>query len=129
MIWKLLGIAAAGIAAVALLRKEHPEYAVIAEAAAAAVLFLTVSGALEEVTRFFGESLGAAETGLSVSDILLKSLGVALISQFAADAARDNAQQALAQKIEFAGKTLILALALPVLKAVLQMIASFAEGL
>ena len=129
MIWKLCGTAAVGIAVYALLKQFKPEYAVISEAATAAVLFLLVSGELEEVTRFFTDALGAAQIGASVSGSLLKVLGVSLITQFAADAARDNAQQALAQKIEFAGKTLILALALPVLKAVLQTIAEFAENL
>ena len=129
MIWKLCGTAGVGIAAYALLRRYNPEYAVLAETAAAAVLFFLVSWQLEQVTAFFTESLGEAQLGPAVPGVLLKVLGVALISQFAADAARDNAQQALAQKIEFAAKVLTLALALPVLKAVLQMISEFAENL
>ena len=129
MIWKLGAVAAVSIAAYALLKRCQPEYAVLSEVAAGALLFLLISGELEEIMSFFTEALAAAGIELSVSGILTKALGVALITQFAADAARDNAQQALAQKIEFAGKVLILALALPVLRAVLQMITEFAENL
>ena len=129
MIWKIAGVAAVGVLGYALLKACKPEYAVVSEAAAAAALFWIVSGELENLTSFFADALGAAGAEISFAGILLKVLGVALITQFAADAARDNAQQALAQGIEFAGKVLILSFALPVLKAVLQMISEFAGNL
>ncbi len=129
MIFKLLGVAAVGVVAYGLLKAYKPEYAVLSEVGCAAALFFLISGELESVTAFFTDTLSASGIDLSFSDILLKTLGVALVTQFAADAARDNAQQALAQKIEFAGKVLILALALPVLKAILQMISEFSRNL
>ena len=129
MIFKLLGISAVGIVAYGLLKAYKPEYAVLSEVGCAAALFFLISGELENVTSFFTQTMAASGVELSFSGILLKVLGVALVTQFAADAARDNAQQALAQKIEFAGKVLILALALPVLKAILQMISEFSNNL
>ena len=129
MIIKLCGIAAVGVVAYALLRQYKPELAVLSEIACAAALFFCVSGELTQITVFFEEALGASGADISFASVLLKVLGAALVTQFAADAARDNAQQALAQKIEFAGKVLILALALPVLQAVLQMISEFSKGL
>ena len=129
MIFKLLGVAAVGVVAYGLLKAYKPEYAVLSEVGCAAALFFLISGELESVTAFFTDTLSASGIDLSFSGILLKTLGVALVTQFAADAARDNAQQALAQKIEFAGKVLILALALPVLKAILQMISEFSRNL
>ena len=129
MIWKLAGTAAVGVLSYALLKTYKPEYAVLSEAACAAAILFLISGELETVTAFFTETLAASGVELSFSGILMKVLGVALVTQFAADAARDNAQQALAQKIEFAGKVLMLALSLPVLKAVLQLIKEFSENL
>ena len=129
MIFKLLGVAAVGVVAYGLLKAYKPEYAVLSEVGCAAALFFLISGELAQVTAFFSGTRSASGIDLSFSDILLKTLGVALVTQFAADAARDNAQQALAQKIEFAGKALILALALPVLKAILQMISEFSRNL
>ena len=129
MIWKVAGTAAVGILGCALIRSYKPEYVLLAEAASAVALLWVISGELQTVLSFFSAALGQTGEALSFAGILMKVLGVALITQFSADAARDNAQQALAHGIEFAGKTLILALALPVLKAVLQMISEFAENL
>lgn len=129
MIWKLLGTAAIGILSYGLLKTYKPEYAAISEAATAAALLFLVSGELKNVTAFFAESLGSSGMDLSFSGVLLRVLGIALITQFSADTARDNGQQGLAQAVEFAGKALIVALALPVLKAVLQMIKEFSENL
>lgn len=129
MIFKLLGIAAAEIVIYALLRRIRPEFAVLSEIAAAALVFFTVAGELGSVKAFFEETVNASGAGSGYAGILLKILGTALITQFAADAARDSGQSALAEKIEFAGKLLMLSLALPVLKAVLQLITSLSNGL
>ena len=112
-----------------LLKTYKPEYAALSQAATAAALLFLISGELKNVTAFFAESLGNSGMDLSFSGVLFRVLGVALITQFSADTARDNGQQGLAQAVEFTGKVLIVALALPVLKAVLQMIAEFSENL
>ena len=125
MILKLCGVAALELAVYALLRQYKPEYAVLSEIACAAVMFFLVAGQLEEIRGFFTAAMETAGVDISYAAVLLKTLGTALVTQFAADAARDNGQQALAEKIEFAGKTLILLFALPVLKAVLQLITAF----
>ena len=125
MILKIFGIAVVELAIYALLRRTHPEFAALSEIAAAILVILTAADALDGIKRFFEEAVSASGTETAYAEILLKVLGTALVTQFAADAARDNGQSALADKIEFAGKLLMLSLALPVLKSVLQMITDF----
>ena len=128
MIFKLLGVAIAGAVAYALLKAYRPEYAVVSEFACAAVILYLIAGELSEVRGFFLSAMEASGVGADWAGGLFKTLGTALITQFASNAARDNGQSALAEKIEFAGKVLILALALPVLKAVLQLISALTEN-
>ena len=61
------------------------------------------------------------QTGLSsdYSVILLKSLGICFLAQFASDACRDVGESSLASKIELAGRTAVVVLALPLFQAVL----------
>ena len=125
MILKLCGVVILELVVYALLRQYKPEYAVLSEVACAVIVFFMIAGQLEEIRGFFTAAMENAGVDVSYAGILLKVLGTALIAQFAADAARDNGQQALAEKIEFAGKVLILLFALPVLKAVLQLISAF----
>ena len=68
-------------------------------------------------------------TGFSLySTVILKSLGIGILAQTTADVCRDNGEAALASKVEFAAKIIILLLALPILKALLELIADFLAG-
>lgn len=53
---------------------------------------------------------------------ILKIIGIAYIAEFGAQIAKDAGQGAIASKIELAGKIFILVLAIPIIKAVIEMI-------
>ncbi|MBR4035952.1 MAG: stage III sporulation AC/AD family protein [Oscillospiraceae bacterium] len=55
-------------------------------------------------------------------EIIFKSMGISLITQFVADIAIDNGNKALANQMIFAGKAAIIALALPLFTQVLEII-------
>ncbi len=129
MIFRLLGLAAAEIVLYSLLKQYKPEYAVLSEAACAAAALLLIASELSDVRAFFVRALESAGIRAEYASVLLKTLGAALVTQFAANAARDNGQSALAEKIEFAGKVIMLSLALPVLKAVLQLVTEITENI
>ncbi|MBQ7638644.1 MAG: hypothetical protein IJS90_07070 [Clostridia bacterium] len=127
MIVRLAGIVFAEIIIYSLLKAYKPEFAVLSELVCAAAVILAIRPEIGEIASFFENASVSAGIDDAYSGVLIKSLGTALIAQLAADSARDNGQSALAEKIELAGKILILALSLPVLKAVLQMITEFSK--
>ena len=53
--------------------------------------------------------------------VILKVLGISFIVQTCADICRDFGETSIASKIEFAGKAVILAVVLPVLRSVINM--------
>lgn len=55
-------------------------------------------------------------------NIVFKILGIAYLASFCSEICKDAGQGNLASKVEFAGKILILVLAIPILMAVLQAI-------
>ena len=128
MIVKLVGLAAAEIVVYALLRRVKPEYAVVSEIACVAAAMLMLAGETDDLFLFFSQALEGAGIGTEYGALLMKVLGTALLTQTAASAARDNGQSALAEGVEFAGKVLIAALSLPVLKAVLQLVLSLSQN-
>jgi stage III sporulation protein AD len=60
--------------------------------------------------------------------ILLKVLGIAYLTTIGAALIQDMGEQALAGKVEMAGKLLILVLAVPVLTAILQLLLRLLPG-
>ncbi len=124
---EICGIAVIGLTAIMVLRTIRPEYAMLAGILtglillAAAVLELSsVIGYIQDMTDSTGFSL--------YSSVILKSLGIGILAQTTADICRDSGETAIASKVEFAAKIIILLLAIPILKTLLELIADFLAG-
>lgn len=128
MILRLGAVALCGVTAYALLRQWKPELAPLTELAAGAVILLTAAGELRGVREALDGLFAAANTDASFAETLFRVVGAALVTGFAADTARDGGMTALAGKIEFAGRVLMLGLALPVFRAAAQMLAGMIDG-
>lgn len=108
-------VGAALIAAVfaALLRRSNGEYAMVLRIAAGVLIILEVLQAMVPALQQISTLLQTAGVGGEYSGILLRTLGVTFLTQFAADACKDAGEGALASKVELAGRVSILVLALP----------------
>jgi stage III sporulation protein AD len=122
-------IGAALIAAVftALLRRESSEYAMVLRIAAGILIALEILQAVLPALRQISSLLSAAGVGGEYSGILLRTLGVVFLTQFAADACRDAEERALANKVELAGRVSILVLALPLFARVASIAAALVK--
>ena len=126
---KVTGIVVCEILVYTLLKQYKPEYAVLSEAACGAVLLFAVSDELETVLALFDGLLLEAGIAKEYLAILLKALGTALAVQFTADACRDAGNSAAASKVEFAGKVIMAASAVPLIEGVVGLITEFAGKL
>lgn len=125
---KISGTAVCGVIAYVLLKTYRPEYAPVCEIVTAVLIFLFTADELIEVKAFFLQMFANAGIASEYISVLVKSLGTALITQFAADTAKDAGENALASKIEFAGRVVILYCSLPLLKAVAQLVTELTEN-
>ena len=113
---RIIGVALCGVAACVVLRGfGRKDMALVCEIACG-VLILSLSldalsGVLDGLAQL--QQRGQLDDGLM--QLLLKVTGVALLAELAAQLCRDAGSGALAQKIELAGKVVILCASLPVL--------------
>ena len=125
-------IAAVGIIAGVLaltVKKSKPELAMQLSIAAGILIFLMALEYLKEAVDFvkeFSNTLNGMYEGIQ---LVLKVVGIAYISEFAAQSLCDAGEGAIAKKVELAGKLLIVVLTLPLLKQFAELIFSLAEGL
>ena len=114
------GVAAVGLTALLILRAYKPEWAPFLRMAVTVVaLGLTVGLAatvLEYVTELAGATGVMAEEGWV---ILLKSLGVAFLTETAASLCRDSGEGGLATWVETAGRLELLLLSFPLIRTVM----------
>ncbi|MEW6424229.1 MAG: stage III sporulation protein AD [Bacillota bacterium] len=113
-----IGIVAAVLAVT--IRQNKPEIAATVSIAAGIIIFLLVLGKIGAVVDVLKELANRADLNAIYLVTILKITAIAYIAEFGAQICRDAGEGALAVKIEFAAKVLVLILAVPILAAVLQ---------
>ncbi|WP_186578092.1 stage III sporulation protein AD [Aquibacillus kalidii] len=124
----MLQIVSLGIVAsllVVVVKEQKPSFAFFLILLTGITIFVIV---IEYITEIIGliEYLGvkANVNGMYIETIL-QIIGIAYIAEFGAHMVRDAGLSSVAAKIELAGKVLILVLAVPILKAVIETIIGF----
>lgn len=124
---QLVGIAIISAALFVVIKKYSPEYAVFAEVAAVILVLFLVYPYIKDIIDFYYEYVDSGGVDRSYLKVVLKTIGIAVLTQFSSDVCKDAGQSALAGKIEFAGKLLIAVLALPMAKTLIEVALSVTE--
>ena len=98
------------------------EFALILTIACAIILFISVAEDFFNVfERIYSLSSGIGNVNSYIS-LMMKILGISLISQFVVDLCRDAGENALASQTEIASKVIILIMTLPLFESVINII-------
>ncbi|TEB06653.1 Stage III sporulation protein AC/AD protein family protein [Pelotomaculum schinkii] len=119
----VLQIVALGLTATVLIvvvKSQRPDLAVLLSVAAGAIIFLLVLGKIGSIIEVVKELSERAGISMVYLGTILKIVGIAYIAEFGSQICRDAGEGAVASKIEFAAKVLIMVLAVPIVVAVLQ---------
>ena len=114
----IAGIAVCAAVIAAMLRRYHQEYAVMLSIAAGVVILLEIFAGIAPAMKQIHTLFSASGLPTDYILILLKTLGISFLAQFAADACRDAGENALASKVELAGKIAIVVLSLPLFEKI-----------
>lgn len=121
---QIVGFGLIATVLVVVLRQEKPELALLLSIGAGILLFFMVLAKIGAVVNVLRDLSVRANVNLLYLGIILKIVGIAYIADFGAQLCRDAGENALASKIEFAAKILILVLAIPIVMAVLDTLMS-----
>lgn len=120
-ITQLLGVALLGAAALLPLKRQAPEFSFLGEVALLCVLFIFAAGYFADVVEAIKEISSLEGSGLRYAGLLLKAAGVTIAGSLASDMCRDSGETALANFIDLIVKVIVLSLALPVIRALLEL--------
>ena len=84
------------------------------------VIFLFLIDKISEILRMLQKMASDTKINMIYFETILKIVGIAYIAEFAAQISKDAGQGAIASKIELGGKIIILALAIPILTAIIE---------
>ena len=105
-----------------LLKQNKSELGMLIVLVAGAGIFLYMIGQLGEVIDFINDIANKANIDTVYIGIVLKILASAYITSFCSEICKDSGAGSIGSKVEFAGKIMILGLAIPILMAVLDSI-------
>ena len=121
---KIAGIALAGVIAVSMVKGFKPELAIYVVIATVVVIFGIAVDRLIVVFEFLQTIYDQLTYGKTFFPIIMKVLAVAYLADFTAQICKDSGENAIAGKVELAGKIVIFYLATPILLAILELINS-----
>ena len=119
---QIVGIGLVSTVILLILRRQKPEIAVLAGTAAGAVIFMIIAAKLSAVADLLEEYAARADISPMSFTAVLKITGIAHIAEFGAGICRDAGEGAIAAKIEMAGKVIIIALAVPIITSLLDLV-------
>ncbi len=105
-----------------LLKEKKSELALFVVLATGITIFLSAMGVLTEIMNFIDNIANRANINTVYIEIVIKILAIAYLTSFCSELCKDAGAGSIGTKVEFAGKILILSLAVPILMAVLDSI-------
>lgn len=121
---QLLGISLISATLYVVIKKYSPEYTVMAQIGAVLLILIASYPYMKDVIDFYYEYTEYTSVSNDYVKIVLKTAGIAVLTQFASDICKDSGQSALAGKIEFSGKLMIAVIALPMAETLIEVAVS-----
>ena len=102
-----------------ILRQQKPPMATVLSLTAGVIIFLVMMPQISAVFNVLKDLASQANVSMVYMGTILKIVGIAYIADFGSQICRDAGESALASKIEFAAKIIVLVMAVPIIIAVL----------
>lgn len=121
-IFKIVAFAFIALFIFLLFKDRRNDLSILIALAAGIIIFLFIIGQLSDVIYFLKSIADRANIDTVYIGIVLKILAIAYLTSFCSEICKDAGSASIASKVDFSGKILILALAIPILMAVLDSI-------
>ncbi|RAP76489.1 stage III sporulation protein AD [Paenibacillus montanisoli] len=117
---QIVGLGLVATVLVLVVREQKPMFAFLLAAFTGLFIFLFIIGKIEAVITVLEQLADRSGIPSIYLKTILKIIGIAYIAEFGSQIVRDAGQESIASKIEFAGKILILVLAVPIISVIVE---------
>lgn len=124
---KILGVSFVSAALYGIVKKYCPEYAILTEAGGVILVLIFAYPYIKEIIDFYYEYTEFGGISSDYIKVVIKTVGIAVLTQFSSDVCKDSGQTALANKIELAGKLMMSVLAIPLAKTIIEVAVSIID--
>lgn len=119
---KIIGIGLISLIIIIILKQYKPDFAIYISILAGAIIILLVMDKLSSIVSLMSSLQNKANMNNQFLVILLKITGIAFLTEYASSICKDAGESAIATKIDLGGKVLIIAISIPIIQALLELI-------
>lgn len=119
---KIIGVGLVALILIIIIKQYKPEFALYISLIAGVIIFLLVMDKLSGIINLLLNLSEKANINKDFIVILLKITGIAILSEFAISVCNDAGETAVASKIDFGAKILMVAISIPIIASLLEMI-------
>ncbi len=117
---QIVGLALIATVLSLIVKEQKPLFAFLLATFTGIVIFLFLIGKISAVVRVLENLAVQSNINMIFLKTILKIIGIAYIAEFGAQIVRDAGQDAIASKIELAGKILIMVMAIPIITVIVE---------
>lgn len=119
---KIIGVGLVSLILIIIIKQYKPEFALYISIAAGLIIFFLVIEKLSGIIDLLVNLSNKANINKEFIIILLKITGIAILSEFAISVCKDSGEAAIASKIDFGAKIIMVAISIPIIASLLEMI-------
>ena len=113
-ILKIIGIGFSSLIITIILKEYKKEYAIYTSLIGGAIIIFLSMDTLKSIIDFIN-NLSIQGYNVEFINLLLKVTGIAILTEYAVSICKDTGENAIASKIDFGGKIIIISLSIPVI--------------
>ena len=119
-LYKIIAVGLISALIIICLKSANSELAAPVSIASGLLILLMTVSYVKEFVSFFKDMANVAGLDDGIYKIVLKVLAISYLSEFASGAVEDLGQKNLSEKIQFASRTIMIVLAMPLLKNLIE---------
>mgnify|MGYP000085417106 FL=1 len=119
---KIIGVGLIALVIIVLLKQYKPDFVIYVSLIAGAIILFMVLDKLTGIVELLSNLSNKAGINNQFLGILLKITGIAFLTEFAVSICNDSGETAIANKIDLGGKIIIIAISIPIISALLELI-------
>ena len=119
---KIIGIGLISLVIIIILKQYRPEYVIYVSVIAGILILFLAMEKLSGIINLLQSISDKTYINKQFLGILLKITGIAIISEFAVSTCSDAGEKAIASKIEIGSKIIIIAMSIPIISSLLDLV-------
>ena len=119
---KVIGLGITALVVIIILKQYKPEFEIYVSLAVGAIILFMVMDKLSSVITLLTNITKKTNMNSEFLEILLKITGISILTEYGVSICKDSGESAIASKVDLGGKVIIIAMSIPIITAVLELL-------